>query len=172
MVSGPRPTLPFAEVYDGTAEGRSGVSGRSTPEPATRKRPHVVASAEGGPRSTRAKESPRPERLLVCHCGAPLIATFHWRVQEWVCIECGSLYEFFGPNSVTTTDLHWERYLALLAEWEENAGPKLLTPGARHEGCEKCWGDGSEAHEKHATAEERAAHEEATAWLLTRTGRA
>lgn len=116
-----------------------------------------------------AATAQRPETLATCgYCGAPLIATFHWRGKEWVCIECGRLYEFFGTASKRTTDKLWARYEALLAEWRENAGPKLLTPGARHEGCEKCWGHDSEDHDRHATDGERAAHEEATAWLKAR----
>ena len=106
--------------------------------------------------------------MSVCHCGAPLIPTFHWRGKEWVCLECGSLYTFFGPRPIPTTDELWTRYEALLAEWEENAGSKLLTAGARRDGCSKCWGDGSEEHRGHATAEELAAHGEATAWLVER----
>jgi hypothetical protein len=116
-------------------------------------------------------ESDRPERLSVCACGAPLIPTFHWRGKEFVCIECGRLYEFFGPQVVKTTDARWVRYEALLAEWMEHAGPKLLTPGARHEGCEKCWGNGSENHVRHATDQEKADHGAALAWLIARTRR-
>lgn len=117
-----------------------------------------------------ADAAPRPATLAVCFCGAPLISTFHWRKKEWACIECGRLYEFFDSfERRKTTDKLWARYEALLAEWMEHAGPKLLTPGARHDGCPKCWGTGSEAHNLHATDEERAAHEEAIAWLRART---
>lgn len=119
-----------------------------------------------------AAQPSRPSELSVCRCGAPLIATFHWRSKEWVCLECGRLYAFLNTPSAETTDELWARYEALLAEWKEHA-PKLLTPGAKHEDCEKCWGpDADSQHIDHATAAERAAHEEATSWLLTRTGRA
>lgn len=112
------------------------------------------------------------ERLSVCACGAPLIPTFHWRGKEWFCLECGRLYEFFGPSVVSTTPRRWARYEALLAEWEQNAGPKLLTPGARYDGCDKCWGNGGEAHEQHATEQEKTDHAAAKAWLIARSRRA
>lgn len=126
-----------------------------------RRRPNVAGN-------THDAASLRPATLAVCACGAPLIGTFHWRGHEWYCIECGRRHTFFGCPSAPTTDALWARYEALRAEWDEHAGPKLLTMGARHEGCPKCWGDGSEDHERHATDEERAAHEEATAWLKAR----
>jgi hypothetical protein len=107
--------------------------------------------------------------MAVCTCGAPLIGTFHWRAKEWACIECGRLYGFLDCDSAETTDALWQRYEDLHGEWMEHAGPKLLTPGAKHRDCPKCWGEGGEDHDRHATDGERAAHEEAVAWLQART---
>ena len=113
----------------------------------------------------------RPDHLSVCSCGAPLIGTFHWRGKEWICLECGLLYEFFGCPSAETTDKLWERFEALRGEWDEWA-QKLLTPGAKHEDCPKCWGkDADRQHIDHATAVEKADDAAATAWLLVRTHR-
>jgi hypothetical protein len=112
----------------------------------------------------------RPARYSVCACGAPLVGTFAWPKKEWICLECGALYEFFGPGVVDATDALHDRYDALLAEWGEIAA-KLLAGGVMLSTCASCTAE-HEPHWNHATAEEKAAHHAALAALTARAGRA
>lgn len=95
--------------------------------------------------------------------------TFHWSGKEFVCLKCGRLYDWLSPERKNETPKRLERMEARKAEWVEHA-QDLLTPHAWHKDCEKC--DAGEYHTLHATEEEWAAHREAQAWLLQRTGRA
>lgn len=97
----------------------------------------------------------------------PLICTLAFSGAEFYCLECGGRFGWLDPIGRKPTEeitAHQER---LQAEWDEHAGKKLLTRGAWHQDCEKCK-PGGETHLEHATDEEKAAHEEAMAWLAER----
>ena len=106
-------------------------------------------------------------KVAMCVCGSPLIMTFHWRAREFYCIDCGRLYDFFGPEAVEETPELLEKMEQYQEEWRENAGSKLLTFGAFHEGCEKCKGM-KEEHMRHASPAELEANKEAVAWIESR----
>jgi len=112
---------------------------------------------------------PRP--IAVCpNCGAPLIATFHFAGAEWYCLDCGLACGMFSAVSTAPTPELVARMRSSEAEWMTNAGPRLLTPGAIHAGCHKCFAD-SEAHLLHASPLERAEHSRAKAWINERRRR-
>lgn len=57
--------------------------------------------------------------MATCTCGAPLIMSFLKYGYEWVCMECGKWFTYFGAKpSVHTRELE-ERYEALDAEYRE-----------------------------------------------------
>jgi hypothetical protein len=111
-------------------------------------------------------------RIATCRCGAPLVCTFHWRGHEFYCLDCGSLYDFLSPIGVEETPETLARMRAYLAEWDEHAGARLVTPRSWREDCPRCrdpeTGQMLECHDQHATEEEWSAHREATAWLEQR----
>ena len=109
----------------------------------------------------------RPVRYSVCACGAPLVSTFAWPQKEWVCLECGRLYKFFGGYVEEATDELYERWVALDREWGERFAPRLLTRGGLRNDCDRC-GSRQGDHLSHATPEEIAADKSARTELAER----
>lgn len=114
--------------------------------------------------------------LAVCRCTdppTPLMATFHWKGYEWLCLSCGGLKTFFGASSADAVPELQERYDALRAEWQPIA-KALITPQSWQEGCANCnpIGRDSTRHELHATPQQWQAHEKALEWIKERTGKA
>ena len=109
-----------------------------------------------------------PERMAVCSCGAPLIGTFLFHYKEFICLEDGRLYEFFGPTTVDTTPELWERFVALEAEFNEIMKDAIISH-SRHVDCEQC--EGGEDHIRHATPDELRASDRAFSELHKRCGR-
>jgi hypothetical protein len=106
-------------------------------------------------------------RVPTCRSdGAPLVATFAFPKAEFVCLDCGALFGWFGPTAADETPELLARTEAYRREWAENAGSKILTPRARHRDCVLC--DGGEDHVDHATEDEIAADSDARAWLKRR----
>lgn len=107
------------------------------------------------------------DTIVVCRCGAPLIATFVFSYREWYCLECGRSYEFFDDfRRVPVTDeLEAERE-RLIAEFVEIADP-IIVSASRRVDCERCKA-GSD-HATHATPEEVAASK--AAWERLRERR-
>lgn len=103
-------------------------------------------------------------------CAAPLISTMAFCKYEFYCLECGTHLGFLSPIGQPGTPELTARYEALKAEWDEHAGAKLLTDDGWHADCTLCERRG-EPHSAHATAEERAAHQAAVAWLAERLQR-
>jgi hypothetical protein len=97
----------------------------------------------------------------------PLISTFAFSFAEFYCLECGGRFGWLEPIGFEVTDELQAHHDRLRAEWDEHAGHKILTVGARHHECEKCM-VGGEDHTEHATDDDRAAHEQALAWLAER----
>lgn len=114
-----------------------------------------------------SRTSEKPQYISVCRCGAPLVGTFLFRGKEWLCLECGNLYEFFGPDRKPYTDELAARQEKLRDEFAGIA-KDMIVEGSRHEGCDKCHG---EDHSVHATAEERRRSERAFSELHKRVGR-
>jgi hypothetical protein len=53
-----------------------------------------------------SNESTRDEAVPMagCHrCDEPLVLTFEFPKKEFICVECGQLYEYFGPKRLTWT---------------------------------------------------------------------
>lgn len=106
-------------------------------------------------------------RVAMCRCGEPLVMTLHWARYEFYCLSCGKHYGFLDPTPADETPELLERVAAIEAEWNENAGRKLLTDHAWIEGCDKCEGRG-EYHVEHATQADRMLHADAVAWIEQR----
>lgn len=107
-------------------------------------------------------------KIAMCHtCDEPLVGTFYFHKKEFICLNCGRLYEFFGPSSADETPELIARMEELAKEWEEDFAPYLLTPGMYHKECKLC--NGREAHINHATEEEIVANKEARTRLKERT---
>lgn len=115
-----------------------------------------------------SRTSEKPQYISVCHCGAPLVGTFLFRGKEWICLECGNLYEFFGPDRKPYTDELAETQAALRDEFISIA-KDMIVPDSRHEGCAKC--KKGEDHDVHATPEERRRSDRAWSELHKRVGR-
>lgn len=107
-------------------------------------------------------------QIDVCACGAPVIFTFAFRGREFICLDCGRTYEFFGPEKVDSTPELAERHAALKAEWVENAGAQLLCDGGYHADCAKCESRRRGPHRAHATDQEIADDIAAREWLSER----
>lgn len=99
----------------------------------------------------------------------PLVATLAFRKYEFYCLDCGSHLGFMEPDAADETPELVAEMDARKAEWDENAGPKLLTPNAWRESCEQCrLGDYAATHVSHATDEEKAADVAAREWIRGR----
>lgn len=115
-----------------------------------------------------SRTSEKPQYISVCHCGAPLVGTFVFRGKEWICMECGNLYEFFGPERKPYTDELAAKQETLRDEFAGIA-KDMIVNGSRLEGCSKC--KKGEDHDVHATAEERRRSDRAFSELHKRVGR-
>ena len=104
-----------------------------------------------------------------CH-EEPLVMTFFFRGKEFICLKCGRLYEFFGPEAANETKTRLAKMESRKAEWAEHA-PALICRGMWKKGCEKCQASGREEHWLHATPSEKAVSETSLMWLSERTGR-
>jgi ribosomal protein S27AE len=94
-------------------------------------------------------------KVALCpRCGDVLVSTMAWRRKEFVCLSCGSLWEWLQPRAGDETPDHLARIEETKAEW------KILSEGLL-----------SEPHLRHASAEEIAAHETAVARIGERLGR-
>jgi hypothetical protein len=116
-----------------------------------------------------------PQPLAVCSrcrpASVPLVPTFHFARNEFVCLECGATYGMFGCDSQPVTPALDAYYDALKAEWAEHA-PSLITARAWHVDCAECAPhDEQHYHEDHATDAEWEAHRAAWAWFVERTNR-
>lgn len=63
-----------------------------------------------------SNESTRDEAVPMAgchHCDEPLVLTFEFPKKEFICVECGALYEFFGPKRLTWTPERQARHDAL-----------------------------------------------------------
>ena len=65
----------------------------------------------------------RPTQYSVCGCGAPLVSSLEVPKMEWLCMECGRRYPFFGPSRVAATDELWERYVELRRQHADGVRP-------------------------------------------------
>lgn len=99
----------------------------------------------------------------------PLVCTFAFYKKEFICLGCGTLYEWLEPKGAPDTKELTAKAKAREEEWEENAGKHLLTVGAKHTDCEKCKTSTDYSHKDHATEEEIAADEKARIWIQQRT---
>jgi hypothetical protein len=107
-------------------------------------------------------------RISCCpNCGTPLIFTFAFSYAEYYCLRCGGKFGMFDVGAKDATPELAARLEELQAEWDEHASGKLLSGGVMLRACETCTTTGK-PHLGHATAEEKAEHETATAWLATR----
>lgn len=110
-------------------------------------------------------------RIATCpSCGDVLVMTMAWRRKEFVCLGCGSLWEFLEPQPADETP----ELLALIdvrkAEWA-TLSDGLLAGGVMLTSCREAGGRcGTEPHYRHAPAEEIAAHEAAAARIGERLG--
>lgn len=57
--------------------------------------------------------------IATCTCGTPLVISFLKQGYEWVCMECGNWFTYFGANPSTHTDELEARYNALDAEYRK-----------------------------------------------------
>ncbi len=114
---------------------------------------------------------PMSDRAAMTRCARTWVMTMAWRGYEFVCLGCGALDTYFGPDAGDETPERVERMEATKAEWRElSAG--LLSGGARLTACIDAGGECSngEEHLRHATDAERAAHEAAVARIGERIG--
>lgn len=109
-------------------------------------------------------------KIAICSvCKEPLIFTFFFSKKEFICLNCGRLYEYFGPNGAIETPELLEKMKNLKEEWERDFTPYLLTGGIMKESCETCRIN-YEPHLHHATDEELEKHTDALIRLKERTG--
>ncbi len=100
-----------------------------------------------------------------CACGAPLICTFAFAKHEFLCLDCGRQYDWFGPEKKEPTKKNLKLRDEYAAEWEP-IGRVLIERGTLRRDC--AWCNVNEDHLSHATTEERAAHEAALEWIKKR----
>lgn len=54
-----------------------------------------------------------------CHaCNEPLVLTFEFPKKEFICVECGRLYEFFGPKPLDWTPERQTRHDELAEQYD------------------------------------------------------
>ena len=96
-------------------------------------------------------------------CKDVLVATLAWRGKEFVCLSCGSLWEYLEPVAGDETPERLARMEEAKAEWIQ-LSDGLISGGAMLEFCRIAGGACSrEPHIAHATPDEFAAHEAAQA---------
>lgn len=101
----------------------------------------------------------------------PLISTFAFYKKEFICLRCGSLYEWMQPKAADETPELLTKMKDRETEWEDNVGKFLLTIGAKHTDCELCMTGDDYSHKDHATDEEKEADIKAREWIKQRTER-
>lgn len=91
----------------------------------------------------------------------PLVLTLAFRGKEFICLGCGTLYEFFGPRGEQDTPELTEKMDLRKQQWIEiTAGH--IPHGSSFRDCEKCT-FGEYDHLGHATPQQLADHEAALA---------
>lgn len=97
--------------------------------------------------------------IAMCACGEPLVATFAFAKEEFICIRCTRMYGWLEPRAAAETP-------ELLARMEENktlwetVSAGLIPAGGRYRECDACT-IGAGIHSDHATADELLAHDAA-----------
>lgn len=110
------------------------------------------------------------QQVGVCSCGRLLIYTMYFREMQYLCLNCGKLYNH-PPRAQPSTPEAEAKWRALEAEFMINCGSKLIVLGLYREGCAKCDGPPEEQHLLHATPQEWQECNEGLYWLSERTGR-
>lgn len=103
-------------------------------------------------------------RVALCpKCRDVLVSTFAWCGKEFVCLSCGSLWEWLQPVAGDETPERLARIEESKAEWVQ-LSEGLISGGAMLGSCRDAGGAcAREPHLLHASAEDLAAHEAAVA---------
>jgi len=98
--------------------------------------------------------------IKVCECGYPIVFTFMYAGAEYLCLNCGEGYDFFGSGISLPVTVDLKTMYHYAEKKHDEIAKVWIGGGCFLHTCDKC-NSHSEYHIDHATNKELELHEKA-----------